>query len=47
MQVIIDKLNKTQDKVHAFQRAYEEEMRKEAVDRRQVQVIRAKKEKNA
>lgn len=47
MHTIIDNLNKTQDKAHALQRIYEEEMKKEAVDREKVKQMRAKKEVQA
>ena len=36
MHTIIDKLNKTQDKAHELQRSYEDEMKREAVDRKKV-----------
>lgn len=47
MHTIIDNLNKTQDKAHALQRIYEEEMKKEAVDREKVRRMRAKREVQA
>ena len=47
MHTIIDNLNKTQDQAHALQRSYEEEIKKESVDKEKVKLLRTKKEVQA